>query len=94
MSKQKIAHLSLLAKPAPAASSNVTPLPVARPELEARVVVELLEDAAAVHLVIDGESFRVATVTEGGPRSRLVAAQAFGEQVLADVLAEDGGAHG
>lgn len=85
MSKQKIAHLTLLAKAAP---SNVTPLPVARPEHDARVVVELLEDAAAVHLVIDGESFRVATVTEGGPRSRLLAAQRAGELILADVLSE------
>lgn len=85
MSNKKIAHLTLLAKPAP---SNVTPLPVARPELEARVVVELLEDAAAVHIVIDDESFRVATVTEGGPRSRLVAARLFGELTLADLLEE------
>ena len=93
MATKKI-HLTLLAKPAPA-TSNVTPLrPAVEPELAARVVVELLEDAAAVHLVIDGESYRVATVTQGGPRSRLVAAQRAGELILADVLSEDGGAYG
>lgn len=88
MSKKKIPHLALVAKPA---LSNVTPLPVEQPELEARVFVELVDGGAAVVLVIDGAAFRVATLT-GGPPSRpevlLRAAQRAGELIMADVLSE------
>lgn len=91
MSSKKI-HLTLVGKPAPVASSNVTPLPVARPEHDARVLVELVDGGAAVVLVIDGESFRVATLT-GGPPSRpevlARVARQYGEQALVELLEED-----
>lgn len=85
-------RLALVTSPAPSAPSNVTPLrPPAEPEHDARVVVELLEDAAAAVLVINGKSFRVATLT-GGPPNRpevlLRAAQRAGELIMADVLSE------
>ncbi|MCC6902815.1 MAG: hypothetical protein IT377_27835 [Polyangiaceae bacterium] len=88
MSKKKIPHLTLLAKPAPS-PSNVTPL--RQPELEpdARVLVELLEDAAVIHFVIYGEDFPIATLTGGSPRSRFAAAQATGERLLRSLLDED-----
>jgi|GEM_PF-6053632 len=92
MSKQKIAHLTLLAKPEPAATSNVTPLrPPVEPGFDTSVLVELVDGGAAVHVVIDGESYDVGRVT-GGPPNRpevlLRVARQFGEQVLADVLSE------
>ncbi|MCK6536117.1 MAG: hypothetical protein L6Q84_24390 [Polyangiaceae bacterium] len=90
MSKQKIAHLRLLAKPEPAASSNVAPLrPPVEPEFDTSVLVELVDGGASVHVVIDGESYDVGRVT-GGPPNRpevlLRVARQFGEQALGEIL--------